>query len=470
MMDAFLGRKSAPADAKPAPVVIAGGRDANGKPDLPELENPSAQIGKEHEAVLAMLGDATRRINGLDLVKEAHDRLAEPIVKALRALEQEKGQNAALRSMLSGACASRDKHRAELDVSKRQIGLLEATHAKLREDFDLAQEHIRALDAKRQMLAEDVAARRDENVNLGRQLFQESSERQRLVESQRALTQQIADAEKRIVGLEMETASTREKATLTAAELSSVQKSFEATLAENSKLSRRVTEAESELAEARSQIVKLGTTAAAASAERDRVANALDDANGRHQAELHAVNVRFEALQSRAMSAEKLLTETRQALIARTEEARNFDRRHVETMIVLNAANKKLSEFETALREAENQLSDSEQIRDAMNERTSGLARNLQERETALGRAEVSIQTLTGRIAKLESELEAVQAACEKRVEELEAELNRERVERSIVEGALQAARGNGAAKEDMDAAPDLHVVAPDLPFAASGR
>ena len=53
--------------------------------------------------------------------------------------------------------------------------------------------------------------------------------------------------------------------------------------------------------------------------------------------------MRLDALQSRAGTAERLLAEARQNLIARTEEVRAFDRKSVEATIARNNAEKRLS-------------------------------------------------------------------------------------------------------------------------------
>ena len=443
---AFLGRKAGDANAKDiGPIVIAGGKDArdNGVPSTSDI---ASRVGKEHEALRTMLGDAARRIGSLDLVKEAYDKISEPIIKAMQALEQEKVHNAALQTLLTGVSAAHDKQRNELQVSRQRTASLDGVNEKLRENLERTQEQVRSIEATRLKLMGDLTAKRDQIGNLERQLAHETAQRQRFADERATLAQQLTEAEKHIVQIETETAAAREKGVLTEAELRSLRKSLDETIAESSRLSRRLTDADNQLTAANTQIAKLGTTVAAAVTERDRLANALDDANGRHQAETYSLNVRLEALQSRAQAAEKLLAEVRQSLAARTEEARNFDRSNVETTIALNAASKKIQELEAAGAALEGLLRENEQSHEALDERNTGLTRNLRERETALVRAEEYIQTLTDRIAKLESDTEASQAAYDKRIDEIGVALQRERMERAMIEGALETARSDYAA------------------------
>jgi len=62
-------------------------------------------------------------------------------------------------------------------------------------------------------------------------------------------------------------------------------------------------------------------------------------------------------------------------------------------------------------------------------------------RETALARAEEKISALTERNGHLEADIQIIRTNIEKRVEDLNSALQRERMERAAVEGALEAAR-----------------------------
>jgi crescentin len=151
--------------------------------------------------------------------------------------------------------------------------------------------------------------------------------------------------------------------------------------------------------------------------------------------------MRLEALQSRAATAEKLLAEARQTLIARTEEVRAFDRKSVEATIARNNSEKRLAQIETAHEQRERQMRDLEQARAALSERANALTKTLKTRETALARAEEKIAALTERNGHLEADIQVSRTNIEKRVEDLNSSLQRERMERAVVEGALEAAR-----------------------------
>jgi crescentin len=151
--------------------------------------------------------------------------------------------------------------------------------------------------------------------------------------------------------------------------------------------------------------------------------------------------MRLDALQSRAATAERLLSETRQNLIARTEEVRAFDRKSVEATIARNNSEKRLAQIEAQHEARERQIKDHEQARIALTERNNALAKTLKVRETSLARFEEKIAALTERNGHLEADIQVSRTNIEKRVEDLNSALQREQMERAVVEGALEAAR-----------------------------
>ena len=92
-------------------------------------------------------------------------------------------------------------------------------------------------------------------------------------------------------------------------------------------MSRRLTESENALTAARARLEQMDISLAATENERATLATARDESNERHQSESYALNLRLEALRSRAATAEQLLTEVRQTLVARTDDIRVLERK-----------------------------------------------------------------------------------------------------------------------------------------------
>src|SRR6187549_2417600 len=402
------------------------GRNGNGGDpiSIENLSDVGSRMGEENEVLRNLLTDTGRKIGELDDLKAAFDKLVAPFNSTLRALEQEKSQTLSLSGMLAEARTAYETLRTEFYQVDRKATALEAEVEKLREDLELSREANRGLESSRLELTDDLNALRAHAAELDRQLAHETTQRRALGEARRNLQDQFDAAEKRIMQLEGELAAAREKLTLLDDEKRSLQIAIDQALNENARLTRRLTESENTLTATRAQLGKVESSFAEAYAERGRLGAALDEAKEQHLAERNSLNMRLDALQSRAATAERLLSEARQNLIVRTEEVRAFDRKSVEATIARNNAEKRLAQIEAQHEARERQIRDHEQAR-----------------ETGLARAEEKIAALTERNGHLEADIQISRTNIEKRVEDLNSALQRERMERAVVEGALEAAR-----------------------------
>ncbi len=400
-----------------------------------------SRIGEENEALRNLLNDTGRKIGELDELKLAFEKIVGPFNSTLRALELEKQQTLGLSGMLAESRAAYDTLRTEFYQIERKATALENESEKLREDLELARESGRGLESTRLELLDGIGARSAQIAELERQLAQETSQRRSLGESRRTAQDQLDAAEKRISELEGEHAAAQEKLALLEDEKRSLQAAIDQALNETARLTRRLTESENTLTATRAQLGKVESSFAEAYGERGRLSSALDESKEQHQAERNSLNMRLDALQSRAATAERLLAEARQNLLARTEEVRAFDRKSVEATISRNNSEKRLAQIEASHEQRERQIKDLEQARLALTERNNAMTKTLKARETALARGEERIAAITERNGHLEADVQVSRTNIEKRIEDLNSSLQRERMERAVIEGALEAAR-----------------------------
>jgi chromosome segregation ATPase len=193
----------------------------------------------------------------------------------------------------------------------------------------------------------------------------------------------------------------------------------------------------SEIAAARAQLEQEEANLAAAEVERAALSAARDEASS----EAHTLNGRIEAIRSRAATAEKLLSEARQSLVARAEEVRIAERKTAEATIARNTT-QKLVEQLTAARDAlEGKTKELERERASLIERSHILSETVKARETALGQAEREIKSLTDRIAEIEVDAGTYRAKAERRIEEFGESLQRERAGFAAARDALDSKR-----------------------------
>jgi crescentin len=146
-------------------------------------------------------------------------------------------------------------------------------------------------------------------------------------------------------------------------------------------------------------------------------------------------------LQARSNATDRLLTEAREHMSARSEDVRVLERRLSETTLERDALATRVSTMEADLFQREAVLRDGEQARTTLLERASALAKAYNTKEAELAQAQETIRTLTDKIGFIDEQVRNTRQSVEKQTEELGEALRREKVERAVVEGALEAAR-----------------------------
>lgn len=431
-----LARPAAPAAAKPVR-----------PPDNPlELDEElfsaiGAQLGGENETLRNLLLDANAKIGELDTIKDAVGRLADPISKTLRAIEAEKSEKLALQTVLNNTRAAYGKLRNEITDLEKRLALSRSECEDLRQDLTSAQNLLRTAETTRAEIAIEVAARRAQIAELEARLAQETGEAKALREENQRLDDRLNASDKRIIALESDINAARQRLSMAEDEKRSQQASLDKAGAEQARLSRKLAETEASLNAAQGRLRHVEANYAEVNTERARLATALDEANERSEHERANQRTRFDALQARAGATEKLLGEAREHLLARAEEIRDFDRRMSAMAIERDALQARISDLEAERIRRDSELREVEQAQSTLKERSAALARAYTAKEAALERAEETTAALNEQLAAIEAARAVDKQTAEQAIEELNASLRREKLERSMADGALETAR-----------------------------
>ena len=401
----------------------------------------AVRVGEKNEELRNRLIDTDHRIRALDDLREVFRKLIEPMGSALQALEQEKAKNVSLRNALAELRASHESVCSEFSALEKRARGLESAGEELRRELALAQQAARALEGHKPEITSEIVAVRAEVIDLESQLAQEGANGRALSETNQILVDHANSADKRIVELQSEGALMREKLLLLENDKRSLQTALDQTLAKASRLSRRLTESENALIAARARLEQMDVSLAAAENERTTLATARDEADERHQSEAYALNLQLGSLRSRAVTGEKLLSEVRQSFVGRTEEIRVLECKVVEATMARNATEKVVERLTAARDALDGKVRELEQERAGLTERSNSLAETLKARETSLVHAEQKIKSLTGRLAEIEAHAAAYRSNTERRIDKLNASLQRDRVELAVAQRALQTTR-----------------------------
>ncbi len=401
------------------------------------------RIGEDNEALRNLLIDTGHQFGAVDDLKDTIGKLVEPLHKLMGTLEHEKSDNASLRGALAESCASHETLRTEFQLLGKKSSELEDDNERLRRDLVSAQQTIGEDEGAKAKLSDEIATLRIAMANLERQLGDESSSVRVLDDEKQLLVERAATADKRIVELEAETALSREQLSLLENEKNSLQTALDQTLSEAARTSRRLAESENALSDARARLQQTESNLAGVEEERKRLTAACEESNDRRQTEVYALSLKHDAIRSRSATAEKLLAEVRQNLVSRSEEIRVAETKLMEATVARNGAQKKTEQLAVATEAQERQIKKLEQVRLTLTEQQKVLSETVRAREASLNHAQGKIKSLAERVERFRLDAAANQAKAEKRIEELNAVIERERAEHTVAQGALETTREN---------------------------
>lgn len=419
---------------------------------LPELENPleldeelfsalGAQIGGDNETLRNLLLDANAKIGELDAIKAAVGKLADPVSKTLRAYEAEKSEKLSLQAVLNNTRTAYGKLRNEIAEVEKKAAQFEQECGALRQELTTTQSVLRTVEATKAEIAIDIAARRAQIADLEGRLTQETGESHALREENRRLDERLTAMNKRVIALESDLNAARQRLLMADDEKRAQAATLDKMSSDAARLSRKLTETEASLNATQGRLRHVEGNYAELNNERARLVSALDESSERHNHELTSQRMRFDALQARASATDNLLGEAREHLLARAEEIRDFDRRLNDVTNERDNLQARVSDLEADRIRRESEIKEMDHARATLMERGGALTRAYTAKEAALARAEDSVAALHAQVEALAKERANDKMLAEQAIEELKAALQREKLDRAVVEGALEAGR-----------------------------
>lgn len=436
----FFARKTGGNDKADAPGVTA-------LPDNPlELDEElfsalGAQIGGENEQLRTLMLDANAKISELDTIKAAVGKLVDPVSKALQVIESERSEKVGLQTVLNNTRTAYGKLRNEAAELEKKSATFQQDCERLRQELVAAHNALHIAETTKAEISIDIAARRAQIAELEARLAAEVGESKALRDENQRLDERLVTTEKRIITLEADLNSARQRLLTAEDEKRAQQASLDKASAEAARFARKLAETEASLATTQGRLRHVEANLAEANMDRSRLTTALDEANERHEHDLTTQRMRFDALQARALSTEKLLVEAREHLLARAEEVREIDRRAQAIARERDTLQAHVSELEADRVLRESEFKEADQARSLLLERSAALARAFNGKESALEQAEERISLLNDRIEAMQTAAANERQAAEASIEELTAALRREKMERAVVQGALDSGR-----------------------------
>ena len=433
------------APIEPAMPVVKAVETAPNEPEI-ELDNElffpiATQLGQENETVRNLLMDAEHKIGELENIKISIAKLIDPVCNTLRGYEETKSEKLILQRSLNTTREVCNKLRDDLSAAEKKATKFKIECSRLQEIHTLAKQTIAGLERTKSEQITELGVHRAHIAELQGLSQQQASDLRLTRDENLRLGERVVGADQRLVQLEGDVQAAQQETRKVKEERASVQASLEKTLSELALTARRLSDADKAVASTQARLRATELNLAEVQAERSRLSAALDEANHTHREEMSSMSSRLEALQARGTLTDKLLEEARLALMARAEEMRTFDRRVSDAGTTNDTLVERLSSLEAMLAERDLQIRDLEQARALLTDEANKLIHAATSREGIYQNTQQTIREKNDLVELLEEQITASRGAHEMQIENLQAQLQREQLERSMAEGALETAR-----------------------------
>lgn len=402
-------------------------------------------VGQQNEQIRVRIASMIERLDEINTLREDFSQLAEPVVSLLTdytqlkskvlevelALSRERDGNLALRQELEDLNANNAKLGADMAAVRAQKQKFES----IIRDQEIIIEEIRLKHRDKELLVSDLEKRLSAEVERGRALS----------DANQALRAEAHTADQTASRLERELSEARAQADILEHDNRSLRKTVEEQAQRISQLSSRYSELEQQFEANRQQAAEIEGKLANELALRQKVESQREAERSAHQVELSTLNIKIEGLTARLTATEKILTHTRDQLREKNEALRSADRTAKEAVLEKNALQRRLDAAQQEIERHSQQFSEFDKSRVDLIERSEMLVKAIGAKDMLLEEAETKNANLLSRIDELKKRFEQERAALELQTRRLAEELQNERAERALAQGALEVARQSRA-------------------------
>ncbi len=445
-------------------------------PPAPPVDPYSAfdAIGQRNEMVRVRISQMMERLDDLKSLQTDFAQILEPLAGVADELPQAKIKIAELEVLL----AREQEHMRNLHRELNEVNGRAATSAN---ELAATSNELQRLEGQlreREAETEELRVRiRDRSVaveNLERQLFAETEQVRALTGENKSLRIEAQAADQAMTRAERELNDLSERLSLSEQDARRLQ-----TLAGEQAV--RLSEAEARVVELTQQIEVLRQRArdleaqlAAETAARERAENQYETEMSAIRADRANLAMKLDASLGRAATLEQLLSQVRSQLREREETSRTADRTLKELQIERTTIDRRLEGLQAELQRQTERVSETQRLRAEADARADMLAKALAAKEAAMEQSQTRVTALADRMEQLGRRHDAEKAELQAANRRLVEELQNERSERALAQGALDIARETRASLQKQHetlkrAVRNLHGVDPAalLGFAA---
>lgn len=421
------------------PDLMEGGRRSRSAPE-PAPTNLDA-IGQRDEVVRQRIDAMVGRLDDLRSLQDDFVLILQPLASISSELSKASVRIAELENTLTQEVSANGSLRDEVADLSTKLSRMNSELADSQVHAKRTLESLRERDAAVEAHQIDLRDKVSAIENLERQLFSEVEQNKALTSESRALRQEAQAADSALARSEHELNNVRERNSLLEVEGRRLQLLSEEQATQLADLDARhrdlTTTAEAD--RQRLRIVESQLATEISVRERNEA---------QHETELSALRndraslaMKLEAALNRATSTEQLLVQARNQLRDKDEEFRSVDRNFKEATIARSTLERRLEALQADLSRQTERFLEIQRIRGELDSRCDMLNKALAAKDAAIEQTTNRNAVLNDRIEHLTHRHEAARADLEASNRRLMEELQNERSERALLQGALDIAR-----------------------------
>jgi crescentin len=398
-------------------------------------------VGQKNELIRVRFANLIDRLEEIRSLKEDFALLSEPVNDLIRSYPQ-------LQSRLLETEAVLKQETESTQALRRELSDLNGLHARTVDDLNAAVSQLRKAESKvrdQDSFIEDLRLNvKDKEAivaDLENQLSIETERARNITEENQALRLEAQEADQTVARAERELIETREKNGLLDHEVKRLQKVAEEQNYRLSSLTNRYGELETQLEATRQRASELETKLMAEQVLRQRLETQIDSERSAHQTDLSALDMKIEGLNSRLSATDKILSHTGDQLRDKNEALRGVERSLKETAIEKNTLDRRLEATQQEVERQVAMVNELQRSRIELQERVEMLNKAIAAKDFQIESSDNKVASLSERIDQLTKRFEQERSTLEAANRRLTEELQNEKAERSLVQGALEIAR-----------------------------
>lgn len=398
-------------------------------------------IGQRDEVVRQRITAMIDRLDDLRTLQEDFSSILEPLTHISNELPRASMRIAELESSLSAERQSASTSRQEAAELTRRLALL---GNELSDANDRANRALGDLKEREAAVEEQRVSLRDRTLsaeNLERQLFAETEQNKALIGENKALRIEAQAADSALSRSEHELLAARERIGILDQDNLRLQQMSETQGVRLAELGARCAELDNASDTDRQRLHVLESQLTALTAERERT-------DAQHEVEISAtrseragLTIKLEAATNRLASTEQLLVQARNQLREKDEAFRFTDRNLKEANIARATAERRLDSLQADIGRQTERLLDLQRGRSELEARCEMLNKALAAKDAAHEQANGRVASLAERLDQLTFKHESTRSELETINRRLAEDLENERSERALLQGALDIAR-----------------------------